>query len=364
VLAVDPGFDAEGLLVAETVLPQARAGNAAERENFYRRVLEGVRALPGVEGAGYTSFAPLLSQGGRSVIFIDGRPRPAAAEILQNLATVRSAGPGYLETLGVPLRSGRHVDERDTRDAPPTVVINESLADKYWPGDDPVGQRLSVANGDLRTVVGVVGDVRQLGLDVPAEPAIFAPADQVAGGVLAPRHLVVRTDGDPLALAASVRSAIWAVDPAQPVSSIRAMTEVLDAELADRNMQLTLIGAFSLLALVLAAVGLYGVLSYTVSQSTNEIGLRMALGARQETVVGSVVRSAVVTVLAGIGVGLAAAYALTRTIASFLYEVSPTDPATAVAVAVVLLIVAGLAALVPALRAANVNPITALRAEG
>jgi predicted permease len=364
VLAVDPGFDAEGLLVAETVLPQTRTVNPAESENFYRGVLEGVRALPGVEGAGYTSFAPLVSQGARSVIFIDGRPRPTGAEVLQNLATVRSASPGYLETLGVPLRSGRHVDERDTRDAPPTVVINESLADKYWPGDNPIGQRLSLASSDLRTIIGVVGDVRLLGLDVPAEPAIFAPAAQVAVGAMAPRQLVVRTDGDPLALAASVRRAIWAVDPDQPVSGLRAMSEVVDSQLADRNTQLTLIGAFSLLALLLAAVGLYGVLSCTVSQSTNEIGLRMALGARQETIVGSVVRSALLTVLAGIGVGLAAAYALTRTIASFLYDVSPADPATAVVVAGVLLIVAGLAALVPALRAANVSPITALRAEG
>jgi predicted permease len=363
VLAVDPGFETEGLLVAGTVLPQARATNSAERESFYRRVLEGVRALPGVEGAGYTSFAPLLSRGGRSVIFIDGRPRPEPSQIVQHLATSRSASVGYLETLGVPLIQGRLVDERDARGAPLTAVINESLARKYWPDEDPLGQRLSVGGGELVTVVGVVGDVRQLGLDVPAEPAVFVPMDQIAGPNLAPRHLVVRTDGDPAALAVSVRRTIWAVDPDQPVS-IRAMSEVLDLELADRNTQLTLIGAFSLLALVLAAVGLYGVLSYTVSQSTNEIGLRMALGARQETVVGSVVRSALATVLAGIGVGLAAAYALTRTIASFLYEVSPTDPATAMAVAVALLIVAGLAALVPALRAAKVNPITALRAEG
>ena len=179
-----------------------------------------------------------------------------------------------------------------------------------------------------------------------------------------PRQLVVRTSGDPLALAPALRSAIWGVDPDQPVSSVRAMSEVLDAELANRNTQLTLIGSFALLALVLAAVGLYGVLSYTVSQSTNEIGLRMALGAQQRTVVGSVVRSALGDGDARHRVGLVAAFALTRTIASFLYGVSPTDPATAVAVAGVLLVVTVLAAFVPALRAASVNPMTALRAEG
>jgi ABC-type antimicrobial peptide transport system permease subunit len=179
-----------------------------------------------------------------------------------------------------------------------------------------------------------------------------------------PNNLVVRTDGDPLALAAAVRAAIWDVDPNQPVSNVRSMSDVLDRELANRNTQLTLIGAFALLAVVLAAVGLYGVLSYTVSQSTNEIGLRMALGAEGRSVVGAVLRSALATALLGIGVGLVAAYALTRTIASFLYDVSPTDPATAVAVVGVLLVVAALAAFVPARRAASINPMVALRADG
>jgi putative ABC transport system permease protein len=181
---------------------------------------------------------------------------------------------------------------------------------------------------------------------------------------MGPRQLVVRTSGDPLALASALRRVIWDVDPAQPVSSVRAMSEVVDAELGNRNTQLTLTGAFAVIALVLAAVGLYGVLSYTVSQSTNEIGLRMALGAEPRTVVGAVVRSALGTAVLGVAVGLIAAFLLTETIQSFLYGVTPTDPATAIAVAGVLLLVAGLAALVPALRAASVNPMTALRADG
>jgi putative ABC transport system permease protein len=364
VLAVDPGFDAEGLLVVETISPESRYRTPGDYEQFYRRVLDEVRALPGVDSAGYTSYAPLVVKGGRSVIFVDGRPRPAPAEILRNLATNRSASAGYLETLGVPLVSGRLVDERDVRAAALNVVINQTLARRYWPDGNAVGQRISLGGGEMRTVIGVVGDVRQLGLDVPADAEVFVPLEQAEGALLRPRQLVVRADGDPLALTPAIRRAIWAVDPNQPVSSVRAMSEVLDAELANRNTQLTLIGAFAVMALVLAAVGLYGVLSYTVSQSTNEIGLRMALGAQQTTVVGTVVRSALATALVGIGVGLVAAYALTRTIASFLYGVSPTDPATALAVAGVLLLVAGLAALVPAMRAASVNPMTALRAEG
>jgi predicted permease len=364
VLAVDPGFEADGLLVASTVLPEARYPTPASYEQFYRRVLDEVRALPGVESAGYTSFAPLTFKGGRSVIFVDGRPRPPAEEILRNLATNRSASAGYLETLRVPLISGRLVDERDVRGATRNVVINETLAKRYWSDGDALGQRISIGGGEMLTVIGVVGDVRQLGLDVPADAEIFVPLDQIEGGFMRPQQLVVRTDGDPLALAPAVRRAIWAVDPDQPVSNVRAMSEVLDAELGARNTQLTLIGAFAVMALVLAAVGLYGTLSYTVSQSTNEIGLRMALGARQTTVVGAVVRSALGTALVGTGVGLVAAFVLTRTTASFLYDVSPTDPATAAAVAAVLLLVAGLAALVPALRAASVNPMTALRGEG
>jgi predicted permease len=270
-----------------------------------------------------------------------------------------------LETLGVPLVRGRLIDERDVRGSTPGVVINETLARRYWSDGDPVGQRISLGGGPMMTVIGVVGDVRQLGLDAPPDAEVFVPLAQVENAFMRPRHLVVRTSaGDPLALAPAVRRAIWAVDADQPVSSVRAMSEVLDAELAARNTQLTLTSAFAVLALVLAAVGLYGVLSYTVAQNTNEIGLRMALGAWQATVVRSVVRSALLTACVGIGVGLIAAYALTRTIASFLYGVSAADPATAVAVAGVLLLVAAAAALVPALRAASVNPMTALRAEG
>jgi predicted permease len=364
VLAVDLGFDAEGLLIATTELPPSRYAAPADYDLFYRRVLEELRPMPGVASAGYTSYAPLVFKGGRSVVFVDGRPRPQPEEIFANLATNRAASPGYLETLGVPLLSGRFLDERDGRDAPRTVVINETLARRHWPGEDAIGRRFSMGGLEPMTVVGVVGDVRQRGLDVPVDAELFVPIEQSTGLFMRPRQLVVRTTGDPLALAAAVRAAVWRVDPDQPVSSVRAMNEVLDAELASRSTQLTLTGAFAVVALVLAAVGLYGVLSYTVAQSTNEIGLRMALGARRQTVVGAVVRSALLTGAVGVAAGLAAAFALTRTIASFLYGVSPTDPATAVAVAVLLLSVAGLAALVPALRAASVNPMTALRADG
>ena len=253
----------------------------------------------------------------------------------------------------------------DAPGAPYAVVVNQTLARNEWPGRDPIGQRLMMGAGDgeWMTVVGVIGDVRQMGLDQRPDPALFVPFHEITSPFMWPRQLVVRTAGDPLALAPAIRRAVWDVDPDQPVSNARAMSDVLDAELGSRNTQLTLAGAFALLALVLAAVGLYGVLSYAVSQNTPEIGLRMALGAEGSTVVRAIVRSAIGTALFGIVLGLAVAFALTRTIESFLYGVSPWDPLTAAVVAGVLLAVAALAALVPAWRAASVDPATTLRAD-
>jgi predicted permease len=365
VLAVDPGFDTRGLLLAETFLPQSRYPDGVDRDAFYQRVLERVGEIPGVESAGYTNFAPLVFKGGRSVTILEGRPPPEPSELLGTLASNRAVSPGYLQTLGVSLINGRLIDERDTRDAPAVAVINQTMARAHWPGVDPIGQRFMMGmSGDtLFTVIGIVADIRSQGLDVPAVAELYVPLDQVTSAFLWPTQLVVRASGDPLALAPAVNRAVWDVDPEQPVSGVRTMDAVVDAELANRSTQLTLIGTFATLALVLAAVGLYGVLSYTVSQGTSEIGLRMALGAEQRTVVGSVVREALATVVLGIGLGLLVAWALTRTIAAFLYGVSPTDPVTALAVTGALLAVAAAAAVGPARRAASVDPAVTLRAE-
>jgi len=371
VLAVDPGFDAEGVLLVDTPLSPSRYPNAVDRDAFYQRVLERVRALPGVESAGYTNFAPLVIKGGRSVTFIEGRPRPTQEEMFRTVAQNRGVSPGYFETLRVPLVSGRLIDARDTRDAPLVAVVNEAMVRVHWPDEDPLGKQFRFGLGDMErlfTVAGVVGNMRQDGLDAAPFPEVYAPLDQLGPSgqfsLMWPNELVVRTSGDPVALGPAVRRAVWDIDADQPVASVRPLGEVLDGELAGRNTQLTLLSAFAVLAVVLAAVGLYGMLSYTVSQSTNEIGLRIALGAEQMTVVGTVVRSALGTAALGIGLGLLAAYGLTRTIASFLYDVSPTDPTTAVAVAGVLLLVTALAAFVPARRAASINPVVALRADG
>jgi putative ABC transport system permease protein len=365
VLAVDPGFVADGLLVADTPLSQSRYAADADRDAFYRRALERVRALPGVESAGFTNFAPLVLKGGRAVMVReDRRPLPRPEELMRLLANNRAVSAGYLETLGVPLVSGRSIDARDTRESTPVAVINEAMANAHWPGEEALGRRFGIGLGStLFTVVGIVEDMRQVGLDEPPFPEVYLPLDQVTGTFMWPQQLVLRTSGDPLALAPAVRRAIWDIDADQPVSNARTMTEIVDGELANRDTQLTLIGTFALLALVLAAVGLYGVLSYAVSQSASEIGLRMALGAQRQRVVGAIMRQALVLAVVGIGIGLIAAALLTRTIQSFLFGVSPADPLTAAAVTGVLLAVAALAAFVPARRAASVDPAVTLRAD-
>jgi putative ABC transport system permease protein len=370
VLAVDPGFDPHQLLIAETVLPPSKYGTLESRSAFYRRVLERVQTLPGVSTAAYTSYPPLTFKGGRVFYLIEGRTM-RSEEFDRYIASDRVVSPGYFSTLGVPLRHGRYFDERDGAGAPLAIIINEKLAAMHWPGEDPVGRRIKFPAGVFDrtlpgfTIVGVVGDMRQMGLDTPAEPEMYFSMDQmvVNSPLLWPQHLVVRTKGDPLALSASVRRAVWDVDPDQPVSSIRSMDEIFDAELLNRNTQMTLFSAFAALALVLASVGLYGVLSYTVAQRTSEIGLRMALGAQRATVVGEVVRKGLLLVALGFMLGLAGAFALTRLLTSFLFGIQPTDPATVAAVSALLLFVAILASYIPARRAAGVDPVSALRAE-
>ena len=366
---VDPGFRAGNLLIAETELSPAQYGEPGSSRAFSERVLERVNALPGVTGAGYASIAPLRGAS-RSLMIIDGREPAPIEEAAQFVISDRVVSPGYLSTLGVPLVQGRHLDARDSVDGPLSVVINQALARLHWPDEDPVGARirLGLPTNPAHTVVGIVGDIRQAGLDVRPEPEMyftFAQRIDDAPGPLgvAPRYLLVRTQGDPLALAASVRDAVWAVDPNQPVSTIGTMSDVLDAELVDRGTQLTLIGGFAVAALLLASVGLYGVLSYTITQRTSEIGLRMALGARRRIVVCAVPKNGLSLTAVGILFGLVAALGFSRLLASFLFNVEPADPAIFLGVAALLLVVAVVASCLPAGRAASVEPISALRVE-
>jgi putative ABC transport system permease protein len=365
-LAVDPGFTPDRVLIADTELSPSKYGDAARRAAFYADVIERVTALPGVVSAGYVNFAPLTFKGGRALLTIEGKPPPELGDSNRNMASDRVVAGDYFRALGVPLIAGRLLDSRDSADAPIAALVNQTLARRHWPGEDPLGKRLRFGppGAPWFTVIGVLGDVRQMALDTESEPELFLSAEQFGGGpFLWPKTLVVRTRADPLALSAALRGAVWNVDPNQPVSSIRPMSDVLDAELAGRNTQLTLVGAFAALALLLAAAGLYGVLSYSVAQRSAEIGLRMALGAQRAHVVRGVLRSALSLAALGLGIGAVGAIGATRLISSLLFGVSAIDPATLASVAGAVLVVALLASYVPARRAATVDPLSALRTD-
>ena len=367
VLSVDPGFSPQNLLVAQTFPSRTQYDDLANRRAFYRGVLNGVRALPGVTSAGYVNYPPLTVQGGNTRLTPEN-DSASTADVLY-VASWRAVSADYLPTLGVPLIDGRQFDERDGPEAPRSVIVNESLARRLWADGDPIGARLKL--GDPRstapwfTVIGVVGDIRQQGLDSPPAPEVYFSFDQPPTNApfIWPRHLVVRTEGDPLAVANAVRDAVWAVDPEQSVSWTRPMTELVADDLASRNTQLMLVGVFAGVALLLASVGLYGVLSYAVAQRTAEIGVRMALGAPRANVVRAIVRRALVLAILGLGLGIAGALGVSRFLASFLFGVSPTDVVTLAGVAAVILIVSVCASYIPARRAAAVDPVSVLRSE-
>jgi len=368
VLAVPPGFEPSHLLIAETVLSPSKYGTVTARSAFYGRVLERVRALPLVTAAGYVNYPPLTLRGGRALFGIEGEPPPRQENFTQYLALDRFVTPGYLQTLGVPLVRGRHLDERDHEGAPFSVVVNEQFVASHWPNQDPIGRRIRFgANPNMPwlTVVGVVANVRQSGLDAPLEPEVYWPADQAVVNVpfMWPQHLVIRTAGDPLALSAAVRRAVSDVDPNEPVSNMRSMEQVFAADVLDRSTQMMLVAVFAALALIMASVGLYGVLSYTVTRRLPEIGVRMALGAQRATVVMEIVRGALLLAASGIVVGGVAAFAATRLLTSSLFSVSRGDPATFGVTGALVLVVSLVASAVPAFRGAGVDPSVTLRAD-
>jgi putative ABC transport system permease protein len=368
VLAVEPGFNPENVLLAETVLPPSKYTALENRIRFYDGVLERVRALPGVAGAAYANYPPLTFKGGRVLISIEGRPAPPPEDFTRFIVSDRVVGSAYFATMAVPVLRGREFDARDAT-APPAAIINAKLAQQHFPNEDPIGHRVKVGLANSPnpwlTIVGVVGDMRQMGIDTAAEPEIYFAANQTAinAPFFWPQHLVIRTTGDPLALSAAVRQAVWAVDPDEPVSRIRSMDQVFDTELLNRNTQLTLVGAFAVLALLIASLGLYALLSYGVTQQLREIGVRMALGARRATVVVDIVRHALSLTALGVVCGLAAAFAATRLLTAWLFDVGATDPLTFAGAAALLAIVAVIATAVPAFRGASVDPSAVLRAE-
>jgi putative ABC transport system permease protein len=360
---VDPGFRAGNLLTMSIALPAQKYPDQARRAAFYTEMLRRVEALPGVRSAAVTSQIPLIKQGDTGNITIEGRPEPPPGQEL--MVAIRIVSPHYFPTMGMQLQRGRAFGDQDRADAPAAVVISESMARRYWPGEDPTGKRICPGKpespDDWATIVGVVNDVRQFGLDAESKPQIYLTYQQ--SGYFSPRHLVVGTNVEPHSLAASVRGAVWGIDRDQPVSNIRTMEEVLAESIARQRFSTLLLGIFGVVALVLAAVGIYGVMSYSVSQRTHEIGIRMALGAQKWDVLKLAVGQALKLVMIGVAVGLAASVVLTRVMKSLLFGVSSTDPVTFVVISLVLVGAGALASYIPARRATKVDPMIALRYE-
>jgi putative ABC transport system permease protein len=359
-MQVNPGFDPESLLTMRASLPGQKYPKDEQQTAFYDRVLDSLKVLPGVEVAAAVSPLPQSDNDLIYSVSVEGRPPSKPGEGAS--ANWYTVSPTYFTAMRIPLLKGRLFTDADAAGAPRVALINETMARKMWPGEDPLGQRLrmGIDSDAPREIVGVVGDVRHYGLDQDVTMQMYDPVRQRP---MSGMSFVLKTSVDPASLAPAARRAVLAADPEQPVSDVRTMREVVEATTAQRRFSLLLLGVFAGIALLLAAVGIYGVVGYSVAQRTHEIGVRMALGARRGEILGLVLRQGMALALLGVGVGLVGALALTRLIAGLLFGVSASDPLTFAATAVLLSGVALLATFIPAHRATRVEPTAALRYE-
>jgi putative ABC transport system permease protein len=358
-LEVNPGFDPSHTLTLTLSLWGPKSADELAIA-FFDQVLERVQALPGVQSAGIVSQLPLGGNLDMYGVHVEGKSLANPEE--DPSADRYSVTPGYLRAMHIPLLGGREFDERDVRTSPMVALVNESMARQFWPGEDPIGKRFRMGDtkGPWKTVVGVVGDVLHKGLDAPHSIQVYLPNTQFTDSMVV---LVVRTSNDPRSLAAAVRSAIAVLDPQVPISEVATMDEVVSASVANQRFGALLFLLFGAIALVLTAVGIYGVISYGVTQRTHEIGIRLALGAGRREVLSMVVSEALEPALLGAALGLSAAFGLTRLLTRLLYNVKPSDPLVFAGVLLLLIGVALLASYIPARRATRVDPIVALRYE-
>jgi putative ABC transport system permease protein len=359
-ISVDPGFDSSSVMTMEVVLPRPKYQEAARRAEFFTQVVDTLQRNPLVIEAGGSTNLPLSNT---NMSFGFYREDMTPGKDVPLIANVRGITAGYFGTLGIPLIRGRAFTQADRPGSQPVVVINDAMRRKFWPNQDPLGQQISITRGRTtiwREIVGIVGDIRHTALGAEPEPEIYMP---YAHDPFFHLRIAVRSSAQPDVLAGAMRAAVWAIDPAQPVSRVRSMDEVVASSVASQRFNTILIGTFAAMALALAAVGLYGVIAYSVTLRRHEFGLRLALGAGRHHVLGLVVRQALLLAAVGLVLGFGLALATTRLIETQLYRTTPTDPLTYLAVALVLLVIAVLASYVPARRAVNVDPMTALRAE-
>jgi putative ABC transport system permease protein len=357
----------ENVLTLRTVLPANKYGEAGQRANFYKQVLERVQSLPGVVSAGYATSIPLAWKGGTSGFVPEGRSNEQMTGGVSYDANHRQVTADYLKTMGIALLRGRSFSDADNEQSIKVAIINETMAREYWPGEDPLGKRFTMDDPGEKatwvTIVGIAADVRQMGVDEPAKAEMYFPYQQGQEPFYMPRDLTVRTSVEPLGLVAAVRNEIHQVDPEQPISNVRSMDQMLGEETASRRLGMTLLTIFAGLALLLASIGIYGVLAYFVVQHTQEIGVRMALGAQRRNILGLVLKKGMTLALLGIVIGLGIALALTRLMTSLLYGVTATDPVTYAGIALLLTTVAFFACYLPARRATKVDPLVALTYE-
>jgi putative ABC transport system permease protein len=357
-LHVDPGYGAENRLTARLQLPP-RYNENTRRIQFYEQTLERLAALPGVEGVGASSHLPFTGFNMGAGVRVEGQ---MTREGERPVALVTSINPDYFRTMGIGLRAGRAFDNGDTQSAPSVAVLSEALSQRLFPDDDPLGKRITVSGSgaQLTTVIGVVGDIRHQGLDRQSEDAVYLSYRQWPRPSMS---LVLQSTGDPSGLAPALRAAIQEVDPALPLYQVMSLEERLSNSVARRRFHLWFLSGFALLALVLAGVGVYGVISYITTQRTHEVGIRMALGAQRADLIRLFINQGMALVLLGVGIGLAGAFAVTRVMTSLLFEVSADDRLTFVSVALLLSLIALLACYGPARRASRIDPLAALRHE-
>jgi putative ABC transport system permease protein len=359
-LHISPGFNPERTLTMDLSLPGSRYGEDTKRIDFYQRLIDRVAALPGVEAAGAISSLPLAGLGAATSYEVVGQPLPPKGE--EPVCDVRVATNGYFRALGIPLLKGRWFNEDDAVDIKGRVIINEAMARRHWPNEDPLGKRIKVSWNDTREdeIIGIVGDVRQSALDTAARPTNYWPYRRFTYPTMT---LTVKTAGEPTSLINSIVTIVRNQDPLLAVADIRTMEQVIGDSVVQRRLIMLMLAIFAGAALVLAAVGIYGVIAYSVTERTQEIGIRMALGARQVDVLRMVVGNAMLLSAIGIGSGAVAAVMLTRLMGDLLFEVGPSDPLTFMAVVAVLATVALTASFFPGRRASRVDPLIALRAE-
>lgn len=358
-LHVNLGFNSQQLLSLEYRLPRNKYGKPEAQWNFHRAVTEKVKEVPGVESVSLIRGLPFSGNGGTTAIILPDRELPAKGtepEVMFNTAM-----PNYFETMGIPLLQGRTFGNEDQLHSPTALIINQTMANRFWPNQDPLGKQIKfVEDNSVGTIVGVVGDAKHFLVEEEQRPQLYVPYSQDPGIF---GTLVMRTSVEPMSLAEQVRQAVWKVDPDQPMWKIRTVESLVDRSVADRKFLMALMGIFAGLALVLTILGLYGVITYLVNQRTQEIGIRMALGAQVGHILTMVLKQGMLLVLSGVALGLGASWLLTRWLTSLLFQVTATDPIAFIGISLLLVVVALLACYLPARRATRVDPLKALRYE-